>query len=521
MTDMSRRSFVKAAGAAALAAGTVSSVAVAEEAKEEAFEVAETRDYDLIVVGGGFSGCCAAMEASDTGKKIAVVEKKFALGGNADYTEGIFGLNSQMMADAGIVVEMDIPALVHNELTFTNWRTDGRVWYDVFNHSGEDIDWLADHNIHFDHVDDYLGVSAVPCYHWWEGESGRTMGENAYNFLSAQENVDVMLETEAFQIKMDGNAIAGVYAKDAEGKVLELNAPNVIMATGGFVDNRDLILKLTDTVVSQTLGRGYDGKGHEMMVAAGAKETPASSVNNLSVGTTEEHYFLAIDNITLASCYQSILTLNEDGERFVDENLFNEKFTVVWVNALRQQKATYTFFGQNLINEFQSGSGAFNTYGPGKAGSHLTELTAQLEEMAAKGTGEAFRGDTLEELATAAGMDPEVLTAQIERYNSYCETGVDLEFYCPAENLRPTGDGPYYLVRLGYSPYTTVGGVQVDRRNRVIGTDGEPVPGLFSCGVEGCSLFKETYNYGVSGGQGAYNVWSGRNAAKTALGVAW
>ena len=524
MTNMSRRSFVKAAGAAAVAAGAAgAAVATAEEAAQatELPEASEVREYDLIVVGGGFSGCCAAIEASDTGKRIAVVEKKFALGGNADYTEGIFGLNSKMMADAGIVVEMDIPSLVHNELTFTNWRTDGRVWYDVFGHSGEDIDWLAEHDIVFDHVDDYLGVSAVPCYHWWEGESGRSLGENATKFLEAQDNVDILLETEAFQIKMDGNAVAGVFAQTADGTVLELDAPNVIMATGGFVDNRELILKLADTEVSQTLGRGYDGKGHEMMVAAGAKETPASSVNNLSVGTTEEHYFLAIDDITLACCYQSILTLNESGERFVDENLFNEKFTVVWVNALRQMKATYTFLGQNLINEFQSGSGAFNTYGPGKAGSHLTELTNQLEEMCAKGNGEAFRGETLEELALAAGMDPEVLTAQIERYNHYCETGVDEEFACPAENLRPTGEGPYYLVRLGYSPYTTVGGVQVDRYNRVIGTDGEPVPGLFSCGVEGCSLFKETYNYGVSGGQGAYNVWSGRNAAKTAMGVSW
>lgn len=522
MNTLSRRSFMKVAGAAAAVAGTAgASGALASETATAPVEPAEVREYDLVIVGGGFSGCCAALEAADSGKRIAVVEKKAALGGNADFTEGVFGLNSQMMADAGIEVEMDIPELVHNELTFTNWRTDGRVWYDVFGHSGENIDWLAGHGIVFDHVDDYLGVSAVPCFHWWEGESGRTMGENALKSLSAKDNVELLFETDAFQIKTDNGTVAGVYATAADGTVLELDAPAIVMATGGFVDNKDLILKLTDTVVSQTLGRGYDGKGHQMMVAAGAKETPASSVNNLSVGSEEEHYFLAIDDITLASCYQSLLTVNEDGERFVDENLFNEKFTVVWVNALRQQKAAYTFFGQNLIETFESGVGAFNTYGPGKAGSLLTDLTDQLEEQAAKGNGVVFRGDTLAELAEAAGMDPAVLMGTIERYNGYCETGVDEEFHCPAENLRPTGDGPFYLVRMGFSPYTTVGGVPVDRKNRVLGTDGEPVKGLFSCGVEGCSLFKETYNYGVSGGQGAYNIFSGRNAAKSALGIEW
>lgn len=525
--DFSRRTFLATAAALSAVAATGASIAAADEAAaegesgEQTYEPSEVREYDLVIVGGGFSGCCAAMEASDTDKRIVLVEKKQALGGNCDYTEGVFGLNSQMQRDAGIEVELDVPALVHNELLFTNWRTDGRVWYDVFNHSGEDIDWFADHNIHFEKVDDYNGVSTVPCFHWWEGESGTSMGVNATAFLETKDNVDVMLETEAVSIKTDGGAVAGVYVQTADGTVIELDAPAVIMATGGFVDNVELVKKVTGDTVIQTLGRDYDGKGHEMMVAAGAKETIASSVNNIGVGSAEDHYFLALDDLTFAAGYQSLLTVNEDGERFVDENLFNEQYTVVWANALKQQKAAYTVLGQNMITRFQEGEGAFNTYGPAKAGKLMPELTNQLEEEVSKGNGIVFKGETIEELAEAAGMDPEVLSGTIERYNTYCETGVDEEFACPAENLHATGDGPFYLVRVGLAPYTTTGGIQVDRANRVIGTNDEPVPGLYSCGVEGCSLFKETYNYGVSGGQGAYNLYSGRNAAKSALGISW
>ena len=526
--DLSRRAFL-ATGAAltAVAAAGVSVVRAEEAAPEKAadegqsLESSEVREYDLVIVGGGFSGCCAAMEASDTDKHIALVEKNQALGGNCDYTEGVFGLNSQMQRDAGIEVELDVPALVHNELQFTNWRTDGRVWYDVFNHSGEDIDWFAEHNIIFEKVDDYNGVSTVPCFHWWEGESGLSMGVNATAFLETKENVDVMLETEAVSLKMDGDAVVGVFVQSADGTVIELDAPAVIMATGGFVDNTDMVKRVTGDSVIQTLGRGYDGKGHQMMVDAGAKETVGSSVNNIGVGSAEDHYFLALDDLTFAAGYQSLLTVNEVGERFVDENLFNEQYTVVWANALKQQKAAYTFLGQNLIKRFEEGEGAFNTYGPAKAGKQMPELTNQLEEEVSKGNGVVFRGETVEELAEAAGMDPEVLAGTIERYNGYCESGVDEEFACPAENLHPTGEGPYYLIRVGLAPYTTTGGIQVDRYNRVIGVNDEPVPGLYSCGVEGCSLFKETYNYGVSGGQGAYNLYSGRNAAKSALGVSW
>ena len=524
MNDISRRAFL--ASAAAISAAGLAIPAFADDAQVQAdaqasYEASEVREYDLVIIGGGFSGCCAAMEASDTDKKVALVEKNFSLGGNADYTEGVFGLNSQMQKDAGIEVELDVPALVHNELTFTNWRTDGRIWYDVFNHSGEDIDWLAAHDIVFEKVDDYNGVSAVPCFHWWEGEAGATMGVNATAFLETQDNVDVMLETKALSIKTQDGAVAGVYVQTADGAIIELAAPAVVVTTGGFVDNHELIERLTGDVVSQSLGRGYDGSGHEMMVAAGAKETIASSVNNISVGSAEDHYFLALDDITFASAYQSLLTVNEVGERFVDENLFNEKFTVIWANAIKQQKKAFTFFGQNIIKEFESGSGAFNTYGPSKAGKLMPDLTAQLEEEAAKGNGVVFKGETVEELAEAAGMDPLVLAGTIDRYNGYCETGIDEEYACPASNLHPTGDGPYYLVLLGLAPYTTTGGITVDRKNRVIGTNGEPVPGLYSAGVEGCPLFKETYNYGVSGGQGAYNLYSGRNAVKTALGVSW
>ena len=68
---------------------------------------------------------------------------------------------------------------------------------------------------------------------------------------------------------------------------------------------------------------------------------------------------------------------------------------------------------------------------------------------------------------------------------------------------------------------TTIGGIDINSNNQVLTPEKEPIPGLYSCGVESCTLHRETYNYQLSGGMNAYNFFSGRNAVKHALGLSW
>ena len=133
----------------------------------------------------------------------------------------------------------------------------------------------------------------------------------------------------------------------------------------------------------------------------------------------------------------------------------------------------------------------------------------------------AFRGETLEELAQNMGCNPDVLKETADRYNHFKEIGCDEDFGCDPEYIRGIGNGPYYAVHNDVIVITTIGGIDINGKNQVVTADKQPIVGLYSCGVESCTLYRETYNYQLSGGMNAYNFFSGRNAVKCALGLSW
>lgn len=133
----------------------------------------------------------------------------------------------------------------------------------------------------------------------------------------------------------------------------------------------------------------------------------------------------------------------------------------------------------------------------------------------------AFRGETLEELAQNMGCDPDALKETADRYNHFKEIGCDEDFGCDPEYIRGIGTGPYYAVHNDIIVITTIGGIDINGKNQVVTADKQPIAGLYSCGVESCTLYRETYNYQLSGGMNAYNFFSGRNAVKCALGLSW
>ena len=225
-------------------------------------------------------------------------------------------------------------------------------------------------------------------------------------------------------------------------------------------------------------------------------------------------------DIMLAAGYSSLTQINQDGKRFMAEDLFAKKFCALYINALRSQPMSYTFFDQETIEDFEK-NGLKDDFVDRFKGDPCPDLRAQLEEACANGETIAYRGDTLEELAQNMGCDPAVLKETAERYNHFKEIGRDEDFGCDPEYIRGIGSGPYYVVHNDVIVITTIGGIDINAANQVVTADRRPIPGLYSCGVESCTLYRETYNYQLSGGMNAYNFYSGRNAVKRALGVGW
>lgn len=532
-SEMTRRGFVAAAGAvtagaaaAALAGQAAQTQALADETDssyiadlpygKQDYDVADVQDFDIIVVGTGNSGMCAAMEAADQGVRVAVVEKQDHIGGMSFGTEGAFGLGSQMQKDAG-VEEPAVSDCVTEELVYTNYRVDANFWRDVFAHSGEDIDWLVERGVLFDRVDSYQGASSFKCFHWWPGGTGSEVGSQVEAYLAGKDNVTVLTETEVIDLVEQDGAIAGVYARTADGSIVQINAPATVMATGGFGENHERVQQCTGIDMSRgsSFGGPDTGEGHDMMLAHGAAPFSTCGMFNLGIA---KHPITLNDDITVAAACECLPQINQDGERFMAEDIYAKKYSALQINALRSQKAAYTLLDEDTIERFET-DGIDFAYVSRKPGDKLLDLRDQLAEAVADPEIPVYEGDTLADLAEAIGADPAKLQATVDRFNEFTASGVDEDFGCEASYMHGIGSGPYYALMCDPTVITTIGGIDVNRDNQVVDADFKPIKGLYCVGVESCTLYKETYNFQLSGGMNAYCFYSGRNAVRSALGV--
>ena len=108
--------------------------------------------------------------------------------------------------------------------------------------------------------------------------------------------------------------------------------------------------------------------------------------------------------------------------------------------------------------------------------------------------GVAFKGDTIEELAKAAGLPEKTLKETVERYNAACKAGVDEEFGKAAERLVAIEQGPFYILKLAPATIGSLGGIKVDLDTHVLNAQGTPIEGLFAAGaVANGDFFNKTY----------------------------
>ena len=532
-TGLSRRSFIAAAGfttmgfmAASLAGCSpkeniqdvqagANDAAAAQEDEHVTYDPAEVVDADVVVVGAGPAGIGAVMEALDRGAKVVLIEKTAQLGGMAYGTEGVFGYGSKMQTDA----QVELPTVldvIEEELTYTNYRVDANLWRDFVSQSGETIDWLMEHGIEFDRVDTYQGASFFESFHWWPGGSGSSFAPIVTEYLDGREGLTVFLETTGKDLVVENGEVIGVYAEKDDGTIVQVNGKGVIVATGGFSQDKELMTELSgiDWSTSGGFVTPATGDGYRMMKKAGAATGTVCFINTMCVQTPTGAQDMVPINI--ATNYQCLPMINQIGERFMAEDTFAKYFAMLTLNAMSTQKKTWTLIDQNSIDRLEN-QGIDYGFVKYQKGDKLEGLLGELEEFA--GTDNVKKGETVEEIASEIGVDAVILQATIDRWNGFCETGVDEDFGAGAEILHPIGDGPYYAVHPDRFISATIGGIKVDRQNRVLDETGEPISGLFSAGVDSCCLYKETYNIQLSGGMQAYNFYSGRNSVREILGV--
>lgn len=492
-STLTRRQFVGASACAGAAAALAPAVAKASEASES---------YDVVVVGAGLSGLAAAVQACQSGLSAVVLESQKSAGGNGIGVEGTFGLGTELQAEAGIDIA---PAdIVHSELQDSQWRSNGSAWLDFIDNSSDNFSWMLENGVEFSgQVDDY-GSGLFETMHWFDGPAGVAYVQPMVAKLQ-ELGVPVQFETAATELVMDGDAVAGVRAEDADGNEVVYEAPAVILATGGFGSNPDLIALLgydAEKVVSVS-APGHDGAGYTMAMAAGGEST-----------IVEQGACLA-HNLTLAfphgTCFEPLLRLgfnplpiwvNERSERFAPEDFALSNVEAMTLPVKNQQRA-YAVFDENILGQFLEANDI--------------ERAAFDEALSSNEGGTLYQADTLAGLADAVDLDADALEATVEEYNGMCSAGTDTRLGKAAEYLQAIEQAPYYIARMDHVLFvTSIGGIKTDRSYHVVRKDGSAVDGLYAVGNDGNMLYRSIYTINMPGTCSGNCVNSGRIAAKDA-----
>ncbi|TGD18248.1 FAD-dependent oxidoreductase [Levilactobacillus suantsaiihabitans] len=474
------------------------------------------KSYDVVVAGTGAAGMSAALTAAQQGLKVLLLEKGHTTGGSSNYTEGLFAVDSYLQKAAGIKVSGT--AVLKEEVAYSKYKADSRIWRKYVDASADNVQWLADQGV------EYEGVQAMgdgeATWHIYKG-MGNQVIHGALQPKAEAAGVEILTSTSAQGLHRDDQgAIVAVDVKDEEsGKTVEIQTPAVVLATGGYLNNPEMMKDLTSYDTSRLIpvssGKGT-GDGLQMAWQAGAKQSGTGTAmlfGGYLKDPDEPAFKFMGSQMNAAAGQQPLLWVNEKGERFVDESVvYNFSYAG---NAMYTQNAVYSVLDQGVIDRMAKDG---NFMGLGvyvKRGEKMTQLQDEIDAAVAANKPFIFKADTIEELAQKMGMPVDQLTQTVSRYNQAAAAGVDDEFGKDAQYLVPVNDGPYYGFKLYTGAFCTMGGLQVTPDNEVVDDAGQVIPGLYAAGNDSSGLVGDTYGPNMPGTCVGYAFYSGRNAGQT------
>ena len=470
---------------------------------------------DVIVVAAGPAGLSAALTAAQGGAKVIIFEKAATTGGAGNMAAGVFAVESRMqrIRNAGPTKEEAFRIFMDH----THWHVDARLVKTYIDKSPETIDWLEQQGVEFSEPAKMFSGSH-PTWHLIKA------GPDSYTPQAAAKMVKILtdrlkeaggqifLRTPVQKILKHGQEIEGVVAENESGKQITAKAKAVIIATGGFGDNTEMIKKYAGFEHGKDLFSfripGVTGDGIQMAWEVGAARTDMSM--ELVYGMSGE-----LEPQTASVFRQPHLLVNTLGERFMNEEVMkNPAYTG---NAIAKQKDRRVFliFDENTKREIEEkGLDFLNQVLPF---TKIDDIDAQIDVAFSQGCTDIFVADSLSELAQKTGIDLEGLQKTVDEYNRFCEKRHDDLFNKNDRYLRPVIGPKLYAGRHFPAGYGTLGGIKINYKTEVLAKDWKIIPGLYAAGTDACSIFGDSYVFILPGNSLGFAVNSGRMAGESAL----
>ena len=474
-----RRSFIAAGGAglAALVAGGKLGVAGAQEAAAAPDQV---RACDVVVVGGGAAGVTAALVAAEAGLDTLLLEAQESLGGVGIMSGGLLGCDTYLQAEKGYEVPVNALYKAWNE--YNHSFSYAPLVRAIFSTSAETIRWMTDHGVELNVLEqsNQAAHAADPlkwqCYHMYRDYDGAA----AFAALERRlEEAGCPVEYGARMTELvtdaDG-AVCGVLYTDADGEVVQVDARKVVLATGGFCGDEEMMAEVFGTKHLRGYATARLGEGTRAAWAAGARRwNTASALMHAGLP-------LARGGTIVNLAVSGLLEVDQTGRRFTDETVTSS--TCLWANANYSVGGNpYIVFDQATVDAFAANEVTLaplntDTIPPAEDTSGMqADLDAGIEGAT------VFKGETLEELAAVAGFDAATLADTVARYNELVAQGEDLDYgKDPAYLAYPVETGPFYALPCCVAVLSTTGGLFVDPAMRPLTAEMAAVANLYCVG---------------------------------------
>lgn len=473
-------------------------------------------EYDVVVIGYGLAGAVSAVNAVEAGAQKVLILEKAPLGHE--------GGNSRYACQLVICPEDKASALTYykNLRGMFDNQSDEVIEYmiDGMMSTGP---WVEAHGAKLSYMQfvEYPELEGSNCARMFL-VNGIMWNAELYKFLQDvvegyEEQIDIWYETPAVKLIQDKNTeiVHGVIAEN-NGQQYNIRAKNgVVMAMGGFENNDEMLENYCQLSNAYSKGARYNtGDGVKMAIDVGAdlwhmSTLSGNDVNFVNPDTGVSAGYLLTRTtksggwVTGFSAYPMII-VGGDGTRFTDENCYP------------RHGHTYnsgTWFTTHIPENSWC---IFDETARANCKAYPTWSEGMLEEIE---KGWIVKADTLEELAVLMGVPAENLVAEVERYNGYCETGVDLEFGNGPDHdpsgLNALETAPYYAFPVHATMTNTQGGAKRNTNCEVVDPWDEPIPHLYSAGEFG-SFYTDIYN---GGGNLSECIFTGITAGTNAASV--
>ena len=491
---------IKEAAAAALAAAGLNADDYKTEVKADTTKAEDsTIDADIAIVGAGGAGMTAAITAAAEGKSVVILESQPMVGGNSVRATGGMNAGKTVYQDenefgesAGVEKTLKTAAekYADNETITALAKTVSEQWAEyqknpagyfdsvelmeldtmiggkgvndpalvetLCSNSADAIDWLGEQGITLNSVS-FAGGASVKRIHRPVNEEGKVVSVGAYMVPLLEEDcqkagVQMMLNTTATEILTDANGAAvGIKATGATGETITINAKAVVLASGGFGANMDMVVEYKPELKGfmTTNAPGILGQGIKMAQAIGADTV---DMDQIQIHPTVQYDSASL--ITEGLRGDGAILVNTEGKRFIDE--VSTRDVVSAAEIAQPGSYSWLIIDQKMVDD-----------------------SSVIQGYIKKGY--TFEGKTYEELAEQIGVDGAALAETMNTWNGYVEAKNDPDFG-RTSFTQALDTAPYYAIKVTAGVHHTMGGLKINTNTEVLNENGEIIPGLFAAG---------------------------------------